>query len=171
MGMDVIGNAPTTKVGAYFRNNVWYWRPLWGYCQYVAPKLTESVNGGTNDGDGLNAEDSIELGRRLLSEIVSGRTKEYETDYRKALADLPLEPCDLCNRTGIRGTSDPHGVDLSEKELSPEQQALYGRTHGWCNVCDGAGEKSNWVTQYPFEEENVKEFAEFLLTCGGFSIC
>ena len=32
MGMDVYGIAPTSERGEYFRNNVWWWRPLWDYC-------------------------------------------------------------------------------------------------------------------------------------------
>ena len=31
MGMDVYGERPRTNKGEYFRNNVWWWRPLWNY--------------------------------------------------------------------------------------------------------------------------------------------
>jgi len=52
MGMDVYGIAPIAEVGKYFRNNIWWWHPLWNYVQEVAPHLTEGVNGHFNDGDG-----------------------------------------------------------------------------------------------------------------------
>ena len=29
MGFDVYGMDPQTEKGHYFRNNVWFWRPLW----------------------------------------------------------------------------------------------------------------------------------------------
>lgn len=28
MGMDLYGKKPLNPVGEYFRNNVWWWRPL-----------------------------------------------------------------------------------------------------------------------------------------------
>jgi hypothetical protein len=171
MGMDVIGKAPANETGEYFRNNVWYWKPLWNYCEVVAPELTKSVSGYTNDGDGLQAKESELLARLLLNEIESGRTVSYEAEYRKEQSELPLVDCELCHATGIRGADSPHGIDQSDKELSLEHQALYGRTHGWCNGCDGAGNKPHFGTQYPFSVENVKEFAEFLQYSGGFSIC
>jgi hypothetical protein len=39
MGMDVYGKDAVSEKGEYFRNNVWYWRPLWNYCIEVAPDL------------------------------------------------------------------------------------------------------------------------------------
>jgi hypothetical protein len=35
MGMDVYGKAPTVEEGKYFRNNLWWWRPLWTYVEEV----------------------------------------------------------------------------------------------------------------------------------------
>lgn len=171
MGMDVIGNNPKTERGEYFRNNVWWWRPLWDYCSVVAPTLTAPVLGHTNDGDGLQEHEAELLSKLLLTEVESGRTAIYEKLYREELAELPLEPCELCNSTGIRGADSPNGIDQSNKELSEEHQSLYGRTHGWCNGCDGAGEKPSWLINYPFSVDNVKEFALFLADSGGFAIC
>ena len=36
MGMDVFGKNPTDEKGAYFRNNVWFWHPLWDYCLHLS---------------------------------------------------------------------------------------------------------------------------------------
>jgi hypothetical protein len=41
MGMDVYGES-----GNYFRNNVWWWRPLANYCQAIAPHICLTVNIG-----------------------------------------------------------------------------------------------------------------------------
>lgn len=154
MGMDVSGKKPTSEAGEYFRNNVWWWRPLWIYCTEVAPDLTSKVKyGQTNDGDGLNASDSQELARRLREEIESGRTLWYEKKYKQENDRTPDEPCSICGGTGKR---------LAAPEVGP------GTEH--CNGCNGKGKIRPWSTEYPFSVDNVKEFAAFLEGCGGFEI-
>jgi hypothetical protein len=61
MGFDIIGTNATTKEGKYFRNNVWWWRPLAIYIKFVAPEklYNKCRNWQSNDGDGLNAVDSL----------------------------------------------------------------------------------------------------------------
>lgn len=84
MGMDVYGRKASTDTGHYFRNNIWWWHPLWTYCCEVWPELTVKVPGGHyNDGDGLDADDAQELARRLEAEVTNGRTKIYEELYTK----------------------------------------------------------------------------------------
>ena len=62
MGMDVYGTEPKNEKGEYFRNNVWWWHPLWSYCQENYPDITASVKKGhDNSGDGLDDEDSTKL--------------------------------------------------------------------------------------------------------------
>ena len=173
MGMDVFGKAPVSETGEYFRNNVWWWRPLWDYCCSVSELARSVEHGHDNSGDGLGAEGAQELAKTLIIEIGAGRTLQYQEDYRKEIAELPRETCQLCEGTGIRTLPSPSGEDFKmyEKALTIEQQALYGRTHGWCNGCDGAGDKPHWASNYPFSVENVQEFADFLQDSGGFEIC
>jgi RecJ-like exonuclease len=78
-----------------------------------------------------------------------GHTARYEKKYRKELASLPLEKCDICDGTGKRNDEVVQGE---------------------CNGCQGRGERESFAASYPFEEENVKEFAEFCRESGGFSI-
>ena len=171
MGMDVIGIEPTTEVGAYFRNNVWWWRPLWNYCCEVSEEARSVEFGHTNDGDGLNAEDAIKLGNTLNAEIASGRTEQYRLDYYRALSELPREDCALCNNTGTR--SDEIGVQhgMPTKVLDEIKASVLGRTIGWCNGCDGVGTKEPWAASYPFDVDNVQQFANFVIASGGFEIC
>lgn len=171
MGMDVYGKNPTSEKGEYFRNNVWYWRPLWQYCVAVAPELCETVDGDTNGGDGLDEAGALELAKRLRDELESGATAENERQYNEWRASLPWDDCSLCGATGIR--TDAVGVEMGmpEKELSPEEAMFAGRSHGWCNGCRGYGKTESWQTNYPFSVENVREFVEFLQDSGGFSIC
>lgn len=167
MGMDVVGR---NNPDAYFRNNVWWWRPLWDYCCQVAPALCESVAGHFNDGDGLDEEGAIELANLLREEIVSGRTATYEFEYNAYIASLPRRVCSICEGTGVR--TDVVGVELGmpDRELDEAIQIITGRTHGWCNACGGEGKTDSDQASYPFSEENVAEFVDFLEECGGFQI-
>lgn len=171
MGMDVFGKKPTSETGEYFRNNVWWWRPLWDYCLAVAPELCESVAGHYNDGDGLDADGALELSNILKDEISSGRTAEYERKHREYLASIPRETCELCEGTGIR--TDAVGVEneMPTRALDEAEAILTGRTHGYCNGCRGVGTREAFDASYPFAISNVSEFADFLAESGGFSIC
>lgn len=167
MGMDVVGR---NNPDAYFRNNVWWWRPLWNYCTEIAPELCGEVNGSYNDGDGLDEDGALQLSAILYMEIESGRTLRYEKSYNKRVSELPRHDCNLCEGTGIR--TDYVGVDMGmpTRKLEEHVAAIVGRTHGWCNSCGGEGLVDDWETSYPFSLENVREFADFLADCGGFSI-
>lgn len=171
MGMDVFGKEPITETGEYFRNNVWWWRGLWDYCVKVAPELCDNVSGQTNDGDGLDADGAIALAEKLQEQIDEGFTAKYEHDYNAWRASLPRVKCNICDGTGIR--TDEVGIEngMPMKELAIEVQILTGRIHGWCNGCDGEGDKESFEASYPFSTENVQQFANFLTDSGGFSIC
>jgi len=171
MGMDVSGMNPTSDRGSYFRNNVWWWRPLAEYClnnHFEIAGKCESWH--TNDGAGLDEENSKLLARALKEDLRRGVVADYEKEYNRQMGELPREVCRLCEGTGIRSDMLGKEMGMPEKELKPEVQILTGRTHGWCNACDGVGTTENWALSYPFNEENVREFADFLEDCGGFSI-
>jgi hypothetical protein len=172
MGMDVYGKNAKNEKGEYFRNNVWWWHPLWDYCLNVHGDIAGTVEyGHSNDGDGLDADEAYALGMRLMKDIEDGFTAEYETQYRERLASLPRTDCQWCEGTGIR--TDLIGVEngMPTKELDEDDAILLGRSHGWCNGCRGEGKNDAWEANYPFSVENVREFAEFLLNSGGFEIC
>ena len=174
MGMDVFGTNPATEEGKYFRNNVWWWRPLWIYSCDIGSEIIDSQTaeeGHMNMAAGLNAEQASKLAELLQEEIDSGRTAQYESHINEVRASLPREDCKWCNATGIRedevGLKDGHPF----KELKPEIQILTGRTYGWCNACDGIGTVENWAANYPFSLENVINFVKFCRESGGFHIC
>ena len=172
MGMDIIGNNPTTKKGEYFRNNVWWWRPLADFCinRYADEVGFDGEGWHYNDGNGLNAEQAEQLARLIRADLDDGSVELYEKKYNEMRADLPRQVCNICDGSGIR--TDDVGVEMGQptKELKPEVQILTQRTHGWCNGCDGVGSTEHWLAGYPFEVSNVREFCEFLEGCGGFSI-
>jgi DnaJ-class molecular chaperone len=172
MGMDVFGKNPKNEKGEYFRNNVWWWRPLADFvCNNYEDIAQHCEHWHSNDGDGLDAEKSQELGERILADVAIGIVAEYEKSYNAYLATLERRKCELCNGTGIR--TDELGVKNGQptKELSAEVAILVGRTHGYCNACSGIGTREDWAMSYPFNTQNVQNFAEFLVNCGGFKIC
>lgn len=153
--MDVYGKAPVSETGKYFRNNVWWWRPLAEYCCSVAPEITaKCAYWQSNDGDGLGERASLKLADRLQAEIDSGRTAAFAAIREAEQHRLPDDPCQICAGTGLR--------------LPPP---ACGAGDQPCNGCNGTGRVRPWETAYPFSVENVQEFIAFLRECGGFEIC
>ena len=172
MGMDVIGVNAKSETGSYFRNNVWSWRPLAIFIQETYPDIASQCEyWDSNDGDGLDAELSVALGKKLHQDIDNGIVKAWKDNYYAELAKLEREVCNCCDGTGIRTDKVGEEMDMPRKELPVETQLLTGRTHGTCNACYGIGTKEPWAMSYPFDVENVQNFANFLLDCGGFQIC
>lgn len=169
MGMDVYGKNPSSETGRYFRNNVWWWRPLWNYCCTVSPEARGVKYGHSNDGDGLDADGATMLAATLQAELDSGRTAEYERAYNARMKSMPDEPCRYCGGTGVR--TDEVGVNhgMPERTIDEPGHPRHGQK-GWCNGCDGKGTVRPFDTGYPFSEQNVREFAAFLRDSGGFEI-
>ena len=150
MGMDVSGKNPVSKTGSYFRNNNWWWRPLWQYCHNVAPELIDEekyISGSYNDGKGLNAKGAAKLAVILETKLAEGHTKHYQKERELYLESLPDENCGRCNNNN-RGRLKKKG----------------------CFSCDGKGTRESFEKNYPFDVENVKNFAKFLIDSGGFEI-
>jgi hypothetical protein len=148
--MDISGKKPRGEVGEYVRFNVWHWKPLWEFCEFLGPDLTKLVQyGHSNDGDGLNDERSVELGRLLETALSNGVAVNYTEERDAKLASMPDETCDLCKGTGRR--DDVYVV-------------------GPCNGCRGSGQVRPWATWYRLAPEDITEFAAFLKDCGGFEI-
>ena len=137
--------------GVYFRNNCWWWRPLWNYCYMIADDIISEElfeNGHSNSGAGLNDKDARLLGNRLLQQIREGKTIEYQAEYQQYLDDLPDDVCTFCN-----------GNNRGKNKMKD------------CTRCNGTGKSTNFNKHYPFDVDNVKEFAEFCIESGGFEIC
>lgn len=177
MGMDVVGVNPKSEVGQYFRNNVWWWRPLATYCITIAPEVCDKLSPMdpdtvfeeneetvltdlwfTNDGFGLTADDSKELAEILIKEISDGNAAKYQKMYERRLENMPNECCDLCDGAGtvLREVAAAVGTEKVSRD---------------CHKCESTGEMRPFVTNYPFSAANVLEFTAFLEDCGGFRIC
>lgn len=155
MGFDLCGVKPKNTKGEYFRNNCWYWRPLWDYVGEACKDFLTNNDmemGGFNDGHQISDSKAKRIAIRLEHLLRQGEVKRYEEEYKQQMKDIPDEKCDLCNGTGTR--NDKH---TEYKKMK-------------CNKCGGKGKVRPFDTVYPFEESNIKEFMEFCRNSGGFQI-
>lgn len=151
MGFDLFGIRAKSERGAYFRNNVWWWRPL---AEYVLANVDipddEAQDWQYNNGSVISEETALRIADTLECLISQGHTERHKEEYRRRLARLPLVECEICNGLGVRNDNIVKGT---------------------CNGCAGEGKVRHWDTHYPFDVENVKEFAQFCRDSGGFKIC
>lgn len=138
--------------GVYFRNNIWFWRPLWNYvcniCEEVM-SIDDVKAGYSNSGYKISKDVVDKMLGKLLIELASHNHISYEKKYMSDLDNLPLEKCNLCEGTGER--NDEY-------------------VQGECNGCRGVGKRKSWETSYPFDHKNVEEFVSFLSESGGIKI-
>ena len=145
--------------GSYFRNNVWWWRPLWDFiCGYCDEILTEedAEQGHSNSGHIIDEEKALAIARILENLIDDGEVEDYAKERQAMLDAEPDEECTYCEGTGRRKVGEG---------------TTKGPRTNKCNVCDGKGSSRPFNSMYPFSKDNVKEFAEFAAQSGGFEIC
>ena len=139
--------------GRYFRNNVWWWRPLWNYVCFICDDILDEEdqnNGHGNGGHQINEKKAEVIASRLNLYIENGEAEYFAKERQVALDAEPDEDCEYCNATGKR---DDEYVK------------------GECNGCQGKGTRRPWDNNYPFDVDNLKEFAKFCEQSGGFEIC
>lgn len=189
MGMDVFGKNPTDKKGEYFRNNGWWWHPLWDYCSSIAPEICKKVkHAHSNDGDGLGVLDSIELSKRISKSLKDGTADEYIKERNAYIKSLPMRKCLHCRATGTRqwlqiskdkyrsawyydftfGISGDGQKLPKYKRVKPKKNEKLVEEK--CNACNGSGKENPLEANYHIDKDNIKNFARFLKTCGGFAI-
>ena len=113
--------------GVYFRNNVWWGRPLWGFvcmqCDFMTDEQKES--GHYNDGKLINQETAAKIGTKLKILLEDGTVDRWEVHIKERNEEL--------------------------KKSDNEEEKFAG--------------------SYPFNRDNVEDFAEFCLQSAGFEIC
>ena len=85
MGMDVFGTNPDSKVGEYFRRNIWKWSALWGYCASVSPEAASvGIGAYLNDGDGLDGKDAVKVAATLREQLATERQRPPSNKLRNS---------------------------------------------------------------------------------------
>ena len=166
MGFDLFGESEEEN-GKYFRNNVWYWRPLWDFtCTNCSNILSENDRraGHYNDGYKITKSKARKLGSRLNSLIKDGTVDFYVREHT-----LMLEQSQAKNDI----------IDKKKKVLKQEVKDATGKDNivpdnfpePFLSKWNKLQEQKDWSANYPFDRENVEEFAEFCLASDGFNIC
>jgi len=169
--------------GDYFRNNVWYWRPLWDYiCMICDDILTseETEYGEWNDGRKISEKKAIQIADRIEEYDKLGKIEQQEIYQEDLREKLPDEDCSVCEGTGTRKEWQGWFSEeawLKHHKTLENDDSIANSGYKWanemkgCNGCKGTGKVKNWQSYYPFSAENVKEFGNFCRNSGGFEIC
>ncbi|HSG30661.1 MAG TPA: hypothetical protein VLB82_03855 [Thermodesulfobacteriota bacterium] len=147
--------------GHYFRNNVWWWRPL---AYLIEDKckdfLTEAQRKSLHYNDGKEYSDkvAVKIANRLQEVLDSGELEElkkrHDAEMQKA-----KEHNDILE-SKIKVIQDAH-KGIAPKDYPKEEYTNWRALQ----------EQKNWASSYPFDIDNVKEFILFARCSGGFSIC
>ena len=82
--------------GVYFRNNVWFWRPLWSFvCGACDDILTRKdvEQGCYNDGHKISKTKSKRIASRLRKYLEDGHVDAYESWYARKVSQLKDDDC------------------------------------------------------------------------------
>jgi hypothetical protein len=177
VGYDIVGRAPTSPEGEYFRSSIWRWRPLVELITDLCPEETQACLGWLyNDGDGLDADGAKRLARRLETLVAEGAIDVYcreQNSKAEALLDVARErhPQFDIRRSGT-ATSNDHGrihldrrVMLSIGNIPDGEEAFVKASIAALTVIrpalDGA---------FPVTQAEVEAFTRFATNSGGFNI-
>ena len=78
----------------YFRNNVWYWRPLWDYVYSLCDDvITEDdhKSGHHNDRHLIDADKGAVIAERIAKELLNGGVTKFKEGRQKYLDELYFE--------------------------------------------------------------------------------
>jgi len=178
--------------GVYFRNNVWYWRPLWGYvCSSCNDILSEKnmEDGNYNSGAKISKTKAIRIAKRLKSHINKGYVDKLEEADTQTRKELPKEECYCCNGVGTRKgwegwqsekrwlkyhdslEASKHKDSTEALPATPENVGYkHANSCKGCNCCKGTGKVESFTAHYPFDADNIRDFAKFCEESGGFEI-
>ena len=151
--------------GIYFRNNVWWWRPLAEYVLKYTKVIPEHEHESWhyNDCYEVSKQYAEMISKQLNHLIKSGHTKQFEKDYEKTRkkAEKHNEKVEKELETFSQNVKKKMRNDmLVPNEFPKEDKKKWDKIYN----------KKNFNGNYPFSVENVKEFSEFCKNSGGFTI-
>ena len=149
-----------TKKGEYYRNNVWWWRPL---AQYIIEHTNcvsekDAERWAYNDGHEVTEQEAKAIAKQLKHLIKKGHTQKHYEEYEKERKKA--ETYNEKVQKQLKAFEERVGKDKAPNDYSKEDKKKW----------DSIWEKKSWTANYPFSVENVKEFAEFCEDSGGFTI-
>jgi len=153
--------------GVYFRNNIWWWRPLANLIielnkSWLSEKQKENMH--NNSGQKYNARVAELIKKSLEQAVEEGLTKQLEKEWK-----VKAKQAEKWNK----------GIDKEMDKLK-QDAILITKNKNIAPINYPENIKLKWdklwhsrdlASSYPFSEKNVKEFIDFLNECGGFEIC
>jgi hypothetical protein len=155
------------NVGYYFRNNVWFWRPLANLITVLNEEwLTEEQKERLQDNSGFefSEEEAIRIKLSLEKAINSGWLKKAEKQWKKEAKQAELwnaqinEQMEKLKKEAIKETAQAHIVP---RDYPPHLKLKW----------DKLWESEDRTSNYPVSLKNAEEFVAFLNECGGFKVC
>lgn len=164
---EATGDHEKMNPGTYFRNNVWWWRPLWNYVIEICAKdMTKKdlAAGDYNDGYVIKESTAMKMAVSLFTAENDGTLKSYVKAYNK-------------NFDEARAINKK--LDRLKEELKQEVIKATGDKDVYPNKYKGKykkmfeklSEQENWGGHYPFHIDNAIAFRLFVEESGGFRIC
>ncbi len=155
--------------GDYFRNNVWWWRPLWNFvCESCDDFLTDKDmgKGDSNSGYKISKTKAIKISKRLFEELANGNVDNLERQHTLRMAKAEAHNKEVREELDRITKECKDKFPIHADKLVPANYPEPYKTQ-W----DETYAKEDWAASYPFNAENVKNFAEFCQQSGGFTIC
>ena len=154
------------NVGIYFRNNVWWWRPLADLVIKLCKLLDEKQKDHLHDNGGYEYNEA---------------TAHYIADTLEAFVKSPVaKRTEIAHKKEMK-KAEAHNKKVSVKLKALEMDAIAKTGNKKIAPCDYPKDlHDKWESiyherdhtdSYPFALKNVKRFTKFLRECGGFSVC
>ena len=84
MAYEIEGTNPSHSFGDEITFNVFHWPPMVDYLRTVAPDIVDKVPDWlSNDGQGLQHQDAVELGRLLLASLLDGHFERVSGSFNE----------------------------------------------------------------------------------------
>jgi len=154
------------NVGIYFRNNVWWWRPLADLVVKLCKLLDEKQKEHLHDNSGYEYDEATAkyIADTLEAFVKSPVAKRTEKEHKKAMKKAEVHnkkvqvKLEALRKDAIAQTGNKNIAPRDyPKELNDKWEHIYSLT--------------DHIESYPFSLKNVKEFIAFLRECGGFRVC
>lgn len=154
------------QAGTYFRNNVWWWRPLADYIIEFTNCVDEKdfASWHENGGHQVSEADANAIANQLEHLISTGHAKEYADKYEK---DRRVE---LEHNNKIK-VLEEQLQEKVKKATGNKNVAPCDYPEQYREEWDRLQRAIRWSANYPFTVDNVKEFIQFARNSGGFEIC
>ena len=154
--------------GYYFRNNVWWWRPLADFVLWLADKefTTDKDREGWHNNGGYRVDEKKAkfIAGLLEASIDEGIAKRFEDENKRKMKEAKLHNLEVAKK------HDELQMIVKEK-TGKDNLVPADYPEPFNSQWNDIQKLTNYEAHYPFSVENVKDFARFCRESGGFEIC